>query len=140
MISTPGPAAICAAAMSAVALVGGTRKYLAPAWRTAEAFDCRPPIAPTLPSTSIVPVTATFLPPVRSPGASWSISVSVNASPADGPPMSFGLEVDLDVVRDGDDAGVLHLHADQHAAAAVRRGDQRDVAGHVLAVALGSRS
>ena len=35
----------------------------------------------------IVPVTATRLPPSRSPSDSWSINVSVNANPADGPPI-----------------------------------------------------
>ena len=44
-------------------------------------------MAPTVPSRLISPVTATSLPPVRLPGDSSSIRVSVNASPADGPPM-----------------------------------------------------
>ena len=43
-------------------------KIWACAARAATAFCCRPPISPTLPSGSIVPVTATRLPPVRSPG------------------------------------------------------------------------
>ena len=42
-------------------------------------------VAPWLPLLQ-VPVTATFCPPVSSPGVSSSISASVNARPADGPP------------------------------------------------------
>ena len=65
----------------------GTRKYLAPDCSTSDAFDDRPPIAPTSELMLIVPVAAMRLPPRRSPRDSWSISVSVNANPADGPPM-----------------------------------------------------
>src|SRR4051794_25910216 len=38
----------------------------------------------------MVPVTATVLPAVNSPGVSWSTMPSVNASPALGPPTSAG--------------------------------------------------
>src|SRR5215510_10556398 len=44
-----------------------------------------PPIGPTLPAASIVPVTATCFPWVRSPGDSRSMTPSVQARPADGP-------------------------------------------------------
>src|SRR5260221_468273 len=47
-----------------------------------------PPMAPTVPSVLIVPVTATEPPPVSSPGVSRSMIASVNASPALGPPTS----------------------------------------------------
>jgi len=63
----------------------GTRNSFAPARRAVTAFCGAPPMGPTLPSAWIVPVTATFLPPVRSPGVSSSRIVRVNASPADGP-------------------------------------------------------
>ena len=58
-----------------------------PVWATADAFCRSPPIGPTVPSSAIVPVTATPPGGVSSPGVSSSISVSVNASPADGPPI-----------------------------------------------------
>ena len=73
--------------MSSSPCAAGTRNTSTPAWATADAFWRRPPIAPTVPSSSIVPVIAMFWPPVSSPGVSSSIRVSVNASPADGPPM-----------------------------------------------------
>src|SRR2546429_185256 len=63
----------------------GTRNSFAPARRAVTAFCWAPPMGPTLPSARIVPVTATFLRPVRSPGVSSSRIVRVNASPADGP-------------------------------------------------------
>ena len=73
--------------MSASLCDAGTRNVRTPAWRTADAFCGSPPMAPIEPSSSIVPVTATSAPPVRSPGDSSSINVSVKAAPADGPPM-----------------------------------------------------
>src|SRR6266508_1514102 len=63
----------------------GTRNSLAPAFRAVIAFCSAPPIGPTAPSGWMVPVTATFLPPVKSPGVSSSRILSVNARPADGP-------------------------------------------------------
>ena len=65
----------------------GTRKTLAPVRMTAIVFCFRPPIGPTVPLGSIVPVAATSTPPVRSPGVSVSSSDSVKARPADGPPI-----------------------------------------------------
>ena len=59
-----------------------------PASRTAAAFCPVPPTGPTVPSPEIVPVTATSWPPVRSPGVRSSMSASVKASPAEGPPTS----------------------------------------------------
>ena len=46
----------------------------------------RPPPPDPLPSSDIVPVTATFVLPVSSPGVSTSSTLSVKAKPADGPP------------------------------------------------------
>ena len=65
----------------------GTMNTSTPACATADAFCRSPPMGPTVPSRSIVPVTAMAPPPVSSPSVSSSISVSVNASPADGPPI-----------------------------------------------------
>ncbi len=45
-----------------------------------------PPIGPTLPSASIVPVPAMILPPVRSSGLILSIIPRASIRPADGPP------------------------------------------------------
>jgi len=63
----------------------GTSMSLAPARRAVIAFCFTPPTGPTVPSSLIAPVTATFSPPVRLPGVSWSMIASVNASPAYGP-------------------------------------------------------
>ena len=76
-------AASCASAISDV----GTRNTLAPVRITAMVFCFSPPIGPTAPPGLIVPVAATSTPPVRSPGVSVSSSASVNARPADGPPI-----------------------------------------------------
>ena len=46
-----------------------------------------PPILPTLPFLSIVPVPAMVLPPLSLSGVSLSIRPSVYIMPADGPPM-----------------------------------------------------
>ena len=59
-----------------------------PACRTADTFWGSPPIAPTEPSSCIVPVTATSTPPSRSPSVNSSSRVRVNANPALGPPIS----------------------------------------------------
>ena len=112
MISTSSPAIWPARRRgSALALRRPARgSGRTPTWRTADTFCGRPPMAPTVPSRSIVPVTATSVPPVRLPGESSSISVSVNASPADGPPMlpvsmsiSNGRSTDRGVERDEPD-------------------------------------
>src|ERR1035437_4596498 len=50
-------------------------------------FSAAPPISPTFPEGSMVPVVATAWPPVNEPLLKASISVRVMASPADGPPM-----------------------------------------------------
>ena len=87
MMRSPSPPARRAPSMSSSPCAAGTRNTSTPAWATADAFWRRPPIAPTVPSSSIVPVMAMFWPPVSSSGVNSSIKVSVNASPADGPPM-----------------------------------------------------
>ena len=66
----------------------------APARRAVTAFCFTPPTGPTDPSSLIAPVIATFLPPVRLPGVSWSMIASVNASPADGPLTRWRVDVD----------------------------------------------
>ena len=66
-------------------LLGGTRNTLAPAPRTATVFWATPPTSPTVPSIDIVPVAATFSPPVRLAGSSSCMRPSVKAKPADGP-------------------------------------------------------
>jgi hypothetical protein len=48
-----------------------------------------PPIAPTFPASSMVPVPAMNLPPVSDPGVSLSTMPSANIRPALGPPTSF---------------------------------------------------
>src|SRR6185312_12264647 len=68
-------------------LSAGTRKTLAPASRAASILWVIPPIEPTLPSLSMVPVPATNLPSLRSPVVSLSTTASENISPAEGPPM-----------------------------------------------------
>ncbi len=47
--------------------LAGTRKYFTPTCWTADALEFRPPIAPTLPSMSISPVTAMRWGPIRLP-------------------------------------------------------------------------
>ncbi len=48
---------------------------------------CRmPPIAPIVPALSMVPVPATFAPPLSLPGVSLSMIPSANIIPAEGPP------------------------------------------------------
>ena len=94
--STSSPAISLALARSASDCPAGTMKWSIPAWRTADTFCGSPPIGPTVPSSWIVPVTATSTPPSRSPSVSSSSSVSVNASPALGPPISPGVEGDLE--------------------------------------------
>lgn len=69
----------------------GVRKYRAPASRAPTSFMPMPPIGPTFPLSSIVPVPATNLPPVRSPGVILSTIPSANISPALGPPTSASL-------------------------------------------------
>ena len=76
---------------AAAQLSAGVRKYWAPLSRAPTVFISMPPIGPTLPSSSIVPVPATNLPPVRSPGVSLSTMPSANISPALGPPTSASL-------------------------------------------------
>ena len=53
----------------------------------ATSFWAMPPIGPTLPSSSISPVPAMTIPPVRSVGSSLSTMPRANMSPADGPPI-----------------------------------------------------
>ncbi len=60
---------------------------MSPTCFTAEALEDSPPMAPMLPSTSIVPVTATLPPPINEPGVNASSRVRANAVPAEGPPM-----------------------------------------------------
>jgi hypothetical protein len=69
----------------------GVRKYSAPAFRAPTVFIPMPPIGPTLPFSSIVPVPATNLPPVRSPGVTLSTMPRENIRPALGPPTSASL-------------------------------------------------
>src|SRR5262249_12153006 len=58
---------------SAAAQFGaGTRKTVAPSERAPAIFCWMPPIAPTVPVASIVPVPATCRPPSSSPGVSLS--------------------------------------------------------------------
>ena len=87
MISTASPAISLARCSCSSPWAAGTMKYSTPTCCTADTFCASPPIAPTEPSRLISPVTATSAPPVRLPADSSSISVSVNARPADGPPM-----------------------------------------------------
>ena len=68
-------------------LPAGTRKTVAPLAFAAMSFSGMPPIGPTVPDTSICPVPATNLPPVRSSGPIFSRMPSANISPADGPPI-----------------------------------------------------
>ena len=85
-VSPSGTSAAAAAQFSA-----GVRKYSAPAWRAPMVFIWMPPIGPTLPASSMVPVPATNLPPVRSSGVSLSTMPSANIRPALGPPTSASL-------------------------------------------------
>ena len=73
----------------------GTMNTFAPAARAATAFCSNAADLADVPVGSIVPVTATRLPPVRSPGVRSSMIASVMASPADGPLMSLVSTLDL---------------------------------------------
>ncbi len=66
-VSPPGVSLAAAAQLSL-----GVRKYWAPMLRAPTVFISMPPIGPTLPASSMVPVPATNLPPVRLPGVSLS--------------------------------------------------------------------
>jgi hypothetical protein len=66
---------------------------VAPAFVAAIAFCFAPPISPTAPLASIVPVTATTWWPVSDPALNWSTIVIVMASPAKGPPI-LGVLID----------------------------------------------
>ena len=75
-------------------------------------FCSTPPISPTVPSGEMVPVAATSLPPVRSPGVSSSSRPSVNASPALGPPMRCE-SIDTSNGSDGYVEPVVGAHAEE---------------------------
>ena len=92
----------------------------------------RPPIAPTVPSSPIVPVTAMFWPPVSSPGVNSSIRVSVNANPADGPPIAAGVDVELE--RQLDPLRVEGQEADDRPVRFVGRRRQLDRDGELADV------
>ena len=81
---------------------------------------------PTVPSSSIVPVTATLCPPVSSPGVSTSRTASVKARPADGPPTVARVDGHVDREVERRDA-VLRVDADDRAVGVVGRRDGRHV-------------
>ena len=60
---------------------------MAPSRLEPSIFSSMPPILPTLPSLSMVPVPAMVLPPLSLAGVSLSMRPSVYIMPADGPPM-----------------------------------------------------
>jgi hypothetical protein len=66
----------------------GTRNSRAPLAYAPAIFCWIPPIGPTWPDGSIVPVPATYRPPVSWPGVIRSYTPSENIRPALGPPMS----------------------------------------------------
>ena len=67
----------------------GDRKTVTPARSAAMSFSSIPPIGPTFPDVSIVPVPATFRPRNKSSGVSYSITPRVKIIPPLGPPVSF---------------------------------------------------
>ena len=81
------------------AVVGGRQEVLAPLSRAPMVFISMPPIGPTLPSSSIVPVPATNFPPVRLPGVSLSYDPQREHQSGAGP--AHVRELDVDVEREG---------------------------------------
>src|SRR6202011_3365639 len=79
-LTTRRPAGI--APLTSEQLEAGARKIVAPASRAPTIFCWMPPIGSTLPLTSISPVPAMNLPPVRSIVVSLSMMPSANIMPA----------------------------------------------------------
>ena len=71
-------------------LAGRRKEHARPAMTAAAIFCWMPPIGPTSPKPSTVPVPAIVRPPVRPPGVSLSMMPSASAVPALGPPMTSG--------------------------------------------------
>ena len=67
--------------------LSGTMKIVAPAFLAAKIFSATPPILPTRPVSSIVPVVATIRPFKIFSGVSSSTIPSAKASPPLGPPV-----------------------------------------------------
>jgi hypothetical protein len=76
-------------------LAAGEKNTVAPLCRAPIIFWVIPPIAPTLPVASIVPVPAMYRPPVSDPGVSLSMIPNANIIPALGPPTSRSPKVTL---------------------------------------------
>ncbi len=66
----------------------GARNHAAPEFRAPTSFCWIPPMGPTTPAESMVPVPATRIPPVIAPGVSLSTMPRANIIPALGPPTS----------------------------------------------------
>ncbi len=87
---TVRPSGMCPAA--SVQCSAGIRNKVAPAARAPASFCRMPPIGPTVPSGSIVPVPAMCSPAARSSSVSLSTMPVANMSPALGPPMSSSVK------------------------------------------------
>lgn len=77
--------------LASLQLFSGARKSSAPPSRAPSILCVTPPIGPTEPSSEMVPVPATCLPPLSSPGESLSMTASEKIIPALGPPTSLKL-------------------------------------------------